>query len=45
MTPDTLNAVIYGAAAVLLIAGSYTVAQWLLARIYHDPLEGDGRGR
>jgi hypothetical protein len=36
-----VNATFYAAAAVLLIAGSYSAAQWLLARVYHEPLSGD----
>ncbi len=35
-----ISAIIYGAAAVLLIAGVFAGAQWLLAKIYGERLDG-----
>jgi hypothetical protein len=39
MTPRVLAALEYGGAAVLLIAGLYTLGQLLLARFYGESLE------
>lgn len=36
---DLVSAVIYGGLAVVLIAGSYSIAQAILARIYGESLE------
>jgi hypothetical protein len=35
-----VSAIVYGAAAVLLIAGVFAGAQWLLAKIYGERLDG-----
>ncbi len=35
-----VTAIVYGAAAVLLIAGVFAGAQWLLAKIYGERLDG-----
>ncbi len=35
-----ISAIVYGAAAVLLIAGVFAGAQWLLAKIYGERLDG-----
>ena len=35
-----VSAIVYGAAAVLLIAGVFAGMQWLLARIYGERLDG-----
>lgn len=41
--PPVYGALVYGIGAVLLIAGVFSLSQWLLARIYHEPLaSGEG---
>ncbi len=35
-----VSAIVYGAAAVLLIAGVFAGMQWILARIYGERLDG-----
>jgi hypothetical protein len=39
MPLQIFNAMLYGVIAVLMISGSYTFAQLLLARIYGESLE------
>lgn len=36
--PPVFGALVYGIGAVLLIAGVFSLAQALLARLYHEPL-------
>ncbi|MGH9535179.1 MAG: hypothetical protein ACRD2E_09995 [Terriglobales bacterium] len=37
--PHIASAIVYGVAAVLLIALTFSLAQWLLARLYGERLE------
>ncbi len=40
LPPTWFTALLFALAAVLLLAGMVCGMQWLLARIYHEPLRG-----